>query len=88
MDKGLERFAVSSTLLGVAVADGCEAIMTSNKRDIDGRRKRLASAAAEKAAALMTEEYLAERSNRGSRGKFERVLAKVPDVPASPADAI
>ena len=48
----------------------------------------IASAAAEKVTALMTEEYLAERSSRGSREKFERVLAKVPDVPASPADAI
>lgn len=48
----------------------------------------IASAAAEKVTALMTEEYLAERSNRGSREKFERVLAKVPDVPAAPADAV
>ena len=43
----------------------------------------IASAAAEKVTALMTEEYLTERSKRGSREKFEAVLGKVPDVPAS-----
>lgn len=48
----------------------------------------IASAAAEKVTALMTEEYLSERSRRGSREKFEAALAKVPDVPASPEDAI
>lgn len=48
----------------------------------------IASAAAEKVTALMTEEYLAERSSRGRREKFERVLAKVPDVPPLPDDAL
>ena len=47
----------------------------------------IASAAAEKVTALMTEEYLTERSKRGSREKFEAVLATVPDIPASSADA-
>lgn len=37
------------------------------------------SAVAEKMAALMTAEYLQERAKRGSRKKFEAVLAKVPD---------
>jgi hypothetical protein len=37
-------------------------------------------AVAEKMSALMTEEYLAERANRGRREKYEAVLAKVPDV--------
>lgn len=37
-------------------------------------------AVAEKMSALMTEEYLAERAKRGSREKYEAVLAKVPDV--------
>ncbi|MFQ5794466.1 MAG: toxin-antitoxin system HicB family antitoxin [Candidatus Bipolaricaulia bacterium] len=40
----------------------------------------IASAVAEKMAALMTADYLEERAQRGSREKFERVLAKVPDV--------
>ncbi len=46
----------------------------------------VASAVAEKLAALMTVEYLRERARRGSREKFERVLAKVPDVEAEDFD--
>jgi hypothetical protein len=38
------------------------------------------SAVAEKLAALMTEEYLAQRAARGSRRKLKSVLAKVPAV--------
>ena len=38
------------------------------------------SAVAEKLAALMTEAYLQERANRGSRRKLRAVMAKVPDV--------
>lgn len=34
----------------------------------------------EKIAALMTEGYLKERGKRGSRAKYEAILAKVPDV--------
>ena len=37
----------------------------------------VATALAEKMAALMTGEYLAERAARGSREKFTRVLKKV-----------
>lgn len=37
-------------------------------------------AVAEKMSALMTEDYLAERARRGSREKYEAVLAKVADV--------
>jgi len=40
----------------------------------------IATAVAEKIAVLMTVEYLQERAQRGSREKFEAVLAKVPDV--------
>ena len=40
----------------------------------------VATALAEKMSALMTESYLAERAKRGSREKFERVLAKVRNV--------
>ena len=38
------------------------------------------SAVTEKASALMTETYLAERAGRGSRGRYDAVLAAVPDV--------
>ena len=46
-----------------------------------------ATALAEKMAALMTVDYLEQRAKQGSRGEFERVLAKVPDVPPEPQDA-
>lgn len=44
------------------------------------------SAVAEKMSALMTEEFLEARAKRGSRRKFDAVLAKVPDVPADEND--
>jgi hypothetical protein len=37
------------------------------------------TALAEKIAALMTADYLAERASRGSRQEFDRVLGKVKD---------
>lgn len=46
------------------------------------------TALAEKLSALMTEDYLGQRAQRGSRAKFEAVLRAVPDVPPSPEDAL
>lgn len=46
------------------------------------------SAVAEKLAALMTEEYLATRADRGTERKFKAVLAKVRDVPPDPGDEL
>ena len=40
----------------------------------------IATAVAEKMAALMTEDYLQERARRGSRARYEAALAQVPDV--------
>jgi predicted transcriptional regulator len=40
----------------------------------------IATAVAEKMAALMTEEYLETRAQRGTRVKYEAALAQVPDV--------
>jgi hypothetical protein len=37
-------------------------------------------ALAEKVSALLTEEYLGQRAQRGTRAKFERALAQIPDV--------
>jgi hypothetical protein len=37
-------------------------------------------ALAEKISALRTEQFFAERARKSSRAKFERALAKVPDV--------
>ena len=48
----------------------------------------IATAVAEKMAALMTESYLAERAARGSRKKFDAVLAQVPDTPPDEADRL
>jgi hypothetical protein len=40
----------------------------------------ISTAIAEKLSALMTENYLKERAQKGSRAKYEAILAKVPDV--------
>jgi len=40
----------------------------------------ITSALAEKISALLTEEYLEKRAQRGSKEQFERALSKVPDV--------
>ena len=41
----------------------------------------IASAAAEKMAALLTEQYIEKRAKRASRKKFQAVLNKVPNIP-------
>ena len=46
------------------------------------------SAVAEKLAALMTEEYLQERADRGSRRKLRAILGKVPDVEPEKKDQL
>lgn len=46
----------------------------------------IATALAEKMAALMTGEYLAERANRGKRSEFDAVLRKVKRRNAPPLD--
>lgn len=43
---------------------------------------------AEKLSALMTESYLSERAKRGSRAKYEAILAKVSDVEPEAYDKI
>jgi predicted transcriptional regulator len=40
----------------------------------------IATAVAEKMAAILTEAYLEERAKRGSRAKYDAALAQVPDV--------
>ena len=46
----------------------------------------IATAVAEKLSALMTADYLEERAARGDRVRFDRVLAKVRDVPVEEDD--
>jgi hypothetical protein len=48
----------------------------------------ISTAIAEKLSALMTESYLSERTKRGSRAKYEAILAKVPDVEPEAYDKI
>jgi hypothetical protein len=45
-------------------------------------------ALAEKVSALMTQEYLAERAERGSREKFENAMARVADTELEEYDKI
>jgi hypothetical protein len=45
-------------------------------------------ALAEKLSALMTEEYLNERAERGDRSKFEAAMAKVADVEPDEKDRL
>ena len=46
----------------------------------------ITAAVAEKLSTLMTVDYLEEWAARGNRAAFDRVLAKMPDVPADEAD--
>jgi hypothetical protein len=48
----------------------------------------IATAAAEKLAALATEEYLQHRARRASRKKFDAALATVPKVAPSAGDEL
>jgi hypothetical protein len=48
----------------------------------------IATAAAEKLAALTTEEYLKARAKRSSRAKFRAALATVPNAPPVPGDEL
>ena len=56
------------------------------KRDGVSINQLIASAAAEKVAALLTEEYLDERAKRASRERYDAALARVPDVAPAPED--
>ena len=48
----------------------------------------IATALAEKVAVLDADSYVRERAARGSREKFDRVLAKVPDVEPEAHDRV
>ena len=48
----------------------------------------IATAVAEKTAALLTVEYLAERGRRADPQLVDRVLSRVPDVPPDPGDEL
>jgi len=67
-------------VLELAVKAGCDYIVTYNKRDFRGVEQFNAIAIAEKLSALMTEKYLQERGQRGSREKYETALSQILDV--------
>ena len=46
----------------------------------------IATAVAEKMSALLTEDYLEERARRANPAAFDRILARVPDMPPMPGD--
>lgn len=48
----------------------------------------VATAVAEKMSALLTEEYITERSRRGSRPRYETALAEVADVEPDDRDRL
>jgi hypothetical protein len=48
----------------------------------------ISTALAEKLSALLTEEYIDQRSGRGSRKKFDGVMAKVKDRDPEPGDEV
>jgi len=48
----------------------------------------VASAAAEKIAALMTEAYLDERAKGGARNRYDAALAKVADIEPEDIDRV
>lgn len=48
----------------------------------------IATAVAEKLAALMTEDYLRQRASQASRTRYEEALAQVPNVEAEDYDRI
>jgi HicB family len=59
-----------------------------SERDEVSINQFIATAVAEKAAALLTVEYLEARGRRGSRTRFDRILARVPNVPPMPGDEL
>ena len=46
----------------------------------------IATAVAEKMSALLTEDYLESRARRANPAAFDRILARVPDVPPMTGD--
>jgi uncharacterized protein (DUF1778 family) len=65
-----------------------EQIRQLAKRDGISINQFVASAAAEKMSALLTEEYIEARAKRASLRKFQKVLKKVPDSEPEEYDRI
>ena len=77
------------TLINVRLPDSIhEKIREVAERDGISVDQFLASAAAEKLAAFLSDDYLEVRARRSSREAFEGALAKVPEVPPDPGDEL
>jgi hypothetical protein len=48
----------------------------------------IATAVAEKVSALMTEDYLIDRSRRGNEKDFRNIMSRVPNVKPDPQDRL
>jgi uncharacterized protein (DUF1778 family) len=65
-----------------------ERIKALAERDGTSINQFLATAAAEKVAALDAEEYLEARARRGARARFLDLVRKAPDVEPEPIDRL
>jgi len=63
-----------------------ETVRALAERDHISINQFIALAVAEKISALVTDEYLKERAQRGSREKFERAMSRVVDIEPDEAD--
>lgn len=59
-----------------------------SERDDVSINQFIATAVAEKTAALLTVEYLEARGRQSSRALFDQVLARVPDIPPVAGDEL
>ncbi len=58
------------------------------KQDGTSINQFITTALAEKMSALLTEDYLKQRAQRGSREKFEKALSKVADIEPEERDKL
>lgn len=65
-----------------------ESVRKLAKEDKISINQFVATALAEKMSALITEEYLKERAEKGSRKKFQNVLSKIKDIEPEDSDKL
>jgi hypothetical protein len=65
-----------------------DAVRELSKKERTSINQFITLALAEKISALMTEEYLEQRAQRGDRAKFEKAMAKVADVEPEEEDRL
>ena len=65
-----------------------ESVRNLAKEDNISINQFVATALAEKMSALITEKYLSERAEKGSKKKFKAVLSKVKDIEPDTSDKL